>query len=60
MAVLTEPCRFCARLTEQEACSECLRHHELYGHYPRDVRRQQVPGQPRVITRFCGECGREL
>ncbi|MFQ5903294.1 MAG: hypothetical protein ACE5JO_06350 [Candidatus Binatia bacterium] len=64
MLELRQPCRFCARLTEKENCPECLHHYlhhyEVYGHYPKEVRRQQVPGQPRIFTRFCGECGREL
>jgi hypothetical protein len=58
--MLKKPCKHCARLTEQEQCSQCLKHYELYGHYPKDVQRRQVTGQPRVATRFCSQCGREL
>jgi len=58
--VLRQPCRLCARLTEKEECPECWHHKDMYGHFPKEVRWQQVPGQPRVLTRFCGQCGREL
>ena len=58
--MLKQPCRFCTRLTEKEECPECQHHHRTYGHFPTQVRWQQVPGQPRVLTRFCEECGREL
>lgn len=60
MAALRQPCRFCARLTEKEECPECLYHNDTYGHFPKEMRWQQMPGQPRVLTRLCGECGREL
>ncbi len=60
MVEMKQPCRFCARLTEKEQCPECQRHYDESGHYPRDVQWQRVPGQPRVVTRFCGDCGREL
>ena len=53
-------CRFCARLAAEETCPECQQHGEAFGHFPQAVRWQQVPGQPRVLTRFCEECGREL
>jgi hypothetical protein len=60
MIALKQPCRFCSRLTDQEACSECQQHHRTYGHFPTQVHWQQVPGQPRVVTRVCGECARDL
>jgi hypothetical protein len=60
MIALKQPCRFCARLTETEECPECRHHYLMCGHFPNQVRWQQEPGQPRVATRFCGECGREL
>jgi hypothetical protein len=59
-AALRQPCRFCARLTEKEGCPEYLQHNNTYGHFPKEMRWQQAPGQPRVLTRFCGKWGREL
>ena len=60
MGALRHPCRFCARLTETAECPECRQHHDTYGHFPPEVHWRQVPGQPRVVSRFCGDCGREL
>jgi hypothetical protein len=44
----------------QETCLGCQHHREVFGHFPKEVRWQQVPGQPRVLARFCSECEREL
>jgi hypothetical protein len=60
METLRHPCQFCARLTEAAECPECRHHHDTYGHFPPEVHWRQVPGQPRVMSCFCGECGREL
>jgi hypothetical protein len=57
---LQRPCQFCGRLVAQETCLGCQRHREVSGHFPKEVRWQQVPGQPRVLARFCSECEREL
>src|SRR5262249_27720878 len=57
---LRHPCRFCARLTETTECPKCRQHHDTSGHFPPEVHWRQVPGQPRTVSRFCGECGREL
>jgi hypothetical protein len=53
-------CSFCGRLAEADVCLECQEHFKTYGHHPREVQRYQMPGQPRVIARYCGECGKEL
>jgi len=58
--LLQRPCQCCGQLAAQDTCLGCLHHREVFGHFPKAVRWQQVPGQPRVLTRFCRECGREL
>jgi hypothetical protein len=57
---LLSTCRYCLRLTDAEACHECLNHKKTSGHFPSEVFRRQIPGQPRAVTRFCGACGTEL
>lgn len=57
---ISRPCKFCLRLVDEEICLECQRHNDSLGHYPAPIRWQQAPGQPRVLTRVCGACGREL
>ena len=58
--LLQRPCQFCGRLAAQDPCLGCQRHREVFGHFPKEVRWRQAPGQPRVLTRFCSECRREL
>jgi hypothetical protein len=53
-------CRFCGKLAETDECKECEEHFKNHGHHPNGVRRYQVPGQPRLIARYCGECGKKL
>jgi hypothetical protein len=53
-------CRFCGRLAETDECKECQNHFKRYGHHPKEVRCYQVPGQPRVVIRYCGECNKSL
>ena len=57
---LLSTCRYCLRLSDADACRECLNHKKTLGHFPSEVFWQQIPGQPRAVTRFCGECGTEL
>jgi len=57
---LLSTCRHCLRLSEAQACRECLDHKQMSGHFPRQVFRRQIPGQPRAVSRFCGKCGAEL
>src|SRR5918996_6540192 len=33
---------------------------EHTGHHPKEVRCYQALGQPRVMVRYCGECGKQL
>jgi hypothetical protein len=54
---LLVPCRYCLRLNDAEVCRECLNHRQKSGHFPSEVFWQRVPGQPRMISRFCGNCG---
>jgi len=57
---LLSTCRYCLRLSDAEACRECLHHKKTSGHFPSEVFWRPIPGQPRAVTRFCGECGTEL
>ena len=57
---LLSTCRYCLRLSDAEVCRECLNHKKTSGHFPSEVFWRQIPGQPRAVTRFCGECGTEL
>ena len=57
---LLSTCRYCLRLSEAEACRECMNHKKTSGHFPSEVFRRPIPGQPRAVTRFCGYCGTEL
>jgi len=57
---LISTCRYCLRLSDAEACRECLDHNQTSGHFPTQVFLRQIPGQPRAVSRFCGECGTEL
>jgi hypothetical protein len=53
-------CHFCSKLAETDEYKECEDHFRSHGHYPNGVQCYQVPGQPRVIARYCGECGKQL
>ena len=53
-------CRYCLHVSDAEACRECLNHKKMSGHFPSEVFWRPIPGQPRAVTRFCGECGTEL
>jgi len=57
---LISTCRYCLRLSDTLACRECLDHKMTLGHFPKEVFWRQIPGQPRAVTRYCGECGTEL
>jgi len=57
---LLSTCRYCLRLSDAEACRECLDHRRTSGHFPSEVFRRPIPGQPRALSRFCGACGTEL
>jgi hypothetical protein len=52
--------RYCLRVSDTEACRECLNHKKTSRHFPSEVFWRQIPGQPRAVARFCGECGTEL
>jgi hypothetical protein len=53
--LLRRPCQCCGHLGAQEICLGCLHHCEVFGHFPKEVRWPQVPGQPRVLTRCCNK-----
>ena len=53
-------CRFCGKLAETDECKECRDHFKRHGHFPKEVRWYQVPGQPRTVVRYCSECGKQL
>jgi hypothetical protein len=57
---LLSTCRYCLHLSDAAVCHECLHHKKTSGHFPSEVFRRRIPGQPRAITRFCGACGTEL
>ena len=57
---LLSTCRYCLRLSDAEACRECLHHKKTSGHFPSEVFWRPIPGQPRAVTRFCSACGTEL
>ena len=57
---LLSTCRYCLHLSDAEVCRQCLDHKRTSGHFPRRVFWRHIPGQPRAVTRFCGQCGREL
>jgi hypothetical protein len=59
-AVWKMSCSFCGTLAEADVCNDCQEHFKRYGHHPKEIRRYQMPGQPRVLVRYCGECGEEL
>ena len=59
-SVWTTACRFRGKLAETDECKECEEHFKRHSHYPNGVRHYQVPGQPRVMARYCGECGKPL
>jgi hypothetical protein len=57
---LLSTCPYCPRLSDSEACRQCLDHKQTPGHFPRTVFLGLIPGQPRTVPRFCGGCGTEL
>jgi hypothetical protein len=58
--LMENACRFCGRLAENEECQQCRRHFDHTPHYPKEVRFYQAPGQPRVLVRYSGACGKPL
>ena len=59
-SLLLSTCRYCLHLSDTEVCRECLEHKKTSEHFPSEVFWRPIPGQPRAVTRFCGECGMEL